>query len=164
MGIACAALGRWQRQPGWGGLRLSVNVSARTLGASDLVERIEPILGRSGIDPAQLYLEITETSLVEDIQSTAITIAGLQRLNLQLAIDDFGTGYSSLLYLKRVPVGLLKIDRSFVAGLGVKVVAEGVETPEQEARLLEFGCDFGQGYLYGRPLPIQEAGRQWFDE
>jgi predicted signal transduction protein with EAL and GGDEF domain len=187
MGMACAALGRWQRQPGWGGLRLSVNVSARTLGASDLVERIEPILGRSGIDPAQLYLEITETSLVEDIQSTAITIAGLQRLNLQLAIDDFGTGYSSLLYLKRFPVGLLKIDRSFVAdlgpsprdgedeaiaraiislaaGLGVKVVAEGVETPEQEARLLEFGCDFGQGYLYGRPLPIQEAGRQWFDE
>ena len=187
MGMACAALGRWQRQPGWGGLRLSVNVSARTLGASDLVERIEPILGRSGIDPAQLYLEITETSLVEDIQSTAITIAGLQRLNLQLAIDDFGTGYSSLLYLKRFPVGLLKIDRSFVAdlgpsprdgedeaiaraiislaaGLGVKVVAEGVETPEQEARLLEFGCDFGQGYLYGRPMPIQEAGRQWFDE
>lgn len=182
---ACAALGRWQQQPGRAGLRLSVNVSARTLGASDLVERIEPILSRSGIDPAQLYLEITETSLVEDIQSTASTIEGLQRLNLRLAIDDFGTGYSSLLYLKRFPVGLLKIDRSFVAdlgpspldgedeaiaraiislaaGLGVKVVAEGVETAEQEARLLEFGCDFGQGYLYGRPLPALEAGRPWF--
>jgi diguanylate cyclase (GGDEF)-like protein len=184
MAMACSALGRWQQQPGWDGLRLSVNVSARTLGASDLVERIEPILSQSGINPAQLYLEITETSLVDDIQSTASTIERLQRLNLQLAIDDFGTGYSSLLYLKRFPVGLLKIDRSFVAdlgpspkdgedeaiaraiislaaGLGVKVVAEGVEVPQQEASLLEFGCDFGQGYLYGRPLPVQEAGRQW---
>ena len=185
MGMACEAVGRWQQLAGQSGLRLSVNVSARTLGAADLVKRIEPILNRSGIDPARLYLEITETSLVEDIQSTASTIAGLQRLNLQLAIDDFGTGYSSLLYLKRFPVGLLKIDRSFVAdlgmeprdnedeaiaraiislagGLGVKVVAEGVETPEQEARLIEFGCDLGQGYLFGAPLPVQDVDRQWF--
>jgi EAL domain-containing protein (putative c-di-GMP-specific phosphodiesterase class I) len=161
-----------------------VNVSARTLGAADLVKRIAPILSSTGINPASLYLEITETSLVEDIQSTAETIEGLQRLKLQLAIDDFGTGYSSLLYLKRFPVGLLKIDRSFVAdlgfqardgedaaiaraiislasGLGVKVVAEGVETADQEAMLQEIGCNFGQGYLYGRPLPVEEVGRHW---
>jgi EAL domain-containing protein (putative c-di-GMP-specific phosphodiesterase class I) len=184
MAQACAALGRWQQRPGREALRLSVNVSARTLGAADLVERIEPILAASGIDPARLYLEITETSLVEDIQSTSCTIAGLQRLNLQLAIDDFGTGYSSLLYLKRFPVGLLKIDRSFVtdlgrlprngddeaiaraiislaSGLGVKVVAEGVETAAQERRLMDFGCDFGQGFLYGPALPVAEVERQW---
>jgi EAL domain-containing protein (putative c-di-GMP-specific phosphodiesterase class I) len=184
MAMACSALGRWQQRPGLDGLRLSVNVSARTLGASDLVERIEPILGQSGINPGQLFLEITETSLVEDIQSTASTIERLQRMNLQLAIDDFGTGYSSLLYLKRFPVGLLKIDRSFVtdlgpsstdgedeaiaravislaAGLGVQVVAEGVETAEQEMKLLEFGCDFGQGHLYGRPQPIEATAQQW---
>jgi diguanylate cyclase (GGDEF)-like protein len=184
MAQACEALGRWQQRPGREALRLSVNVSARTLGAADLVDRIEPILTASGIDPARLYLEITETSLVEDIQSTSCTIAGLQRLNLQLAIDDFGTGYSSLLYLKRFPVGLLKIDRSFVndlgklprnkddeaiaraiislaSGLGVKVVAEGVETAAQERRLMEFGCDFGQGFLYSPALPMAEVERQW---
>jgi diguanylate cyclase (GGDEF)-like protein len=184
MAMACEAIGSWQQRPSWSELRLSVNVSARTLGAADLVKRIAPILSSTGINPASLYLEITETSLVEDIQSTAETIEGLQRLKLQLAIDDFGTGYSSLLYLKRFPVGLLKIDRSFVAdlgfqardgedaaiaraiislasGLGVKVVAEGVETADQEAMLQEIGCNFGQGYLYGRPLPVEEVGRHW---
>jgi len=179
MEMACKAVGAWQRREGCEQLRLSVNVSARTLGAADLVNRILPILEGSGIDPAQLYLEITETSLVEDIQSTATTIDGLRQLGLQLAIDDFGTGYSSLLYLKRFPVGLLKIDQSFVAdlgrdpedeaiakaivslagALGVRVVAEGVETTTQEARLLEYGCDFGQGYLYGKALTISESER-----
>ena len=176
---ACDAVGAWQRREGMEQLRLSVNVSARTLGASDLVERIQPILEISGINPSQLYLEITETSLVEDIQSTASTIDGLRQLGLKLAIDDFGTGYSSLLYLKRFPVGVLKIDQSFVAdlgrdpedeaiaqaiislagALGVRVVAEGVETETQEARLLEYGCDFGQGYLYGKALTINESER-----
>ena len=179
MGMACDAIGAWQRREGLEQLRLSVNVSARTLGASDLVERIQPILQHSGIDPAQLYLEITETSLVEDIQSTATTIEGLRQLGLKLAIDDFGTGYSSLLYLKRFPVGVLKIDQSFVAdlgrdpedeaiaqaivslagALGVRVVAEGVESTTQEERLLDYGCDFGQGYLYGKAVTITESER-----
>jgi EAL domain-containing protein (putative c-di-GMP-specific phosphodiesterase class I) len=179
MAMACNAVGAWQRREGLQQLRLSVNVSPRTLGAADLVARIQPILEQSGIDPAQLYLEITETSLVEDIQSTASTIDGLRQLGLKLAIDDFGTGYSSLLYLKRFPVGLLKIDQSFVAdlgrdpedeaiaqaiislagALGVRVVAEGVETETQEARLMDYGCDFGQGYLYGKALTITESER-----
>ncbi|MFY8150143.1 MAG: putative bifunctional diguanylate cyclase/phosphodiesterase [Prochlorococcaceae cyanobacterium] len=179
MAMACHAVGTWQHRQGLHQLRLSVNVSARTLGAVDLVERIQPILENSGIDPAQLYLEITETSLVDDIQSIASTMDGLRQLGLKLAIDDFGTGYSSLLYLKRFPVGLLKIDQSFVAdlgcdpedeaiaqaiislagALGLRVVAEGVETDTQEARLIEYGCDFGQGYLYGKPQTITESER-----
>lgn len=179
MRLACEAVAGWQRREGLEPLRLSVNVSARTLGAADLVERIQPILRGSGINPAQLYLEITETSLVEDIQSTASTIDRLRQLGVKLAIDDFGTGYSSLLYLKRFPVGLLKIDRSFVAdlgqdpedeaiaraiislaaALGVQVVAEGVESGAQESLLLAYGCDFGQGYLYGKAQSITESER-----
>ena len=116
---------------------------------------------------------------MEDIQSTASTIQGLRHLGLKLAIDDFGTGYSSLLYLKRFPVGLLKIDQSFVAdlgsdpedeaiaqaiislagALGVSVVAEGVETETKEARLLELGCDYAQGFLYGPGLDIEATER-----
>lgn len=180
MASASRALGRWQQLPGLEHLRLSVNVSARTLSAGDLVQRLQPILTTSGIAPSRLFLEITETSLVEDIQSTASTIQGLRHLGLKLAIDDFGTGYSSLLYLKRFPVGLLKIDQSFVAdlgsdpedeaiaqaiislagALGVSVVAEGVETETQEARLLELGCDFAQGFLYGPGLDIETTERR----
>jgi diguanylate cyclase (GGDEF)-like protein len=171
---ACRALGRWQRDPRLIHLRLSSNVSARTLGSADLVAQIEPILRSSGIRSSQLFLEITETSLVADIPSTASTIARIRQLGVQLAIDDFGTGYSSLLYLKRFPVGLLKIDRSFVAdlgsdpedeaiarailslasALGVGVVAEGVETTTQQRWLTNLDCAYGQGYLYGRPQPI----------
>ena len=173
---ACNAVARWQRSQAGEPLRLSVNVSARTLGASDLISRLQPILQRSGILPGSLLLEITETALVQDIPSITGTIADLQELGLKLAIDDFGTGYSSLLYLKRFPVGVLKIDRSFVAdlgrdpedeaiaqailslgrSLGVEVVAEGVESEEQEQRLLQLGCELGQGYRYGRPEPITE--------
>jgi len=179
---ATAAVARWQRLPGWDHLRISSNVSARTLSSADLVKRLQSRLMSSGINAAQVYLEITETSLVDDIQATGDTIKGLQDLGLKLAIDDFGTGYSSLLYLKRFPVGLLKIDQSFVAdlgrdpddetiaraivslarALGVQAVAEGVETADQEKRLRKMGCECGQGYRYGRPLPIATVERQWF--
>lgn len=175
MGMACDAIGAWQRREGLEQLRLSVNVSARTLGASDLVERIQPILQHSGIDPAQLYLEITETSLVEDIQSTATTIEGLRQLGLKLAIDDFGTGYSSLSYLSALPIDRLKIDKSFVASsfsdansaviieavislarsLGMTTIAEGVETEAQRRFLRQQGCEQIQGYLMGRPMPAE---------
>jgi diguanylate cyclase (GGDEF)-like protein len=180
---ACTAIGRWQQVPGLEHLRISVNMSARTLASADLVERIRSILQSTGINSKQVYLEITETSLVDDIQSTTSTILGLRQLGLRLAIDDFGTGYSSLLYLKRFPVGLLKIDLSFVAdlgrdpedeaiaqaivslagALGVGVVAEGVENETQELRLKEFGCDYGQGYLFGRPEPIETIERQMIE-
>ena len=179
---ATAAVARWQRLPGWGNLRISSNISARTLASAGLVQRLQSRLQGSGVNTAQVYLEITETSLVDDIQATGDTIRGLQDLGLKLAIDDFGTGYSSLLYLKRFPVGLLKIDQSFVAdlghdpddetiakaivslarSLGVQAVAEGVETADQEKRLRKMGCEYGQGYRYGRPLPIATVERQWF--
>ena len=174
---ACQAVARWQRRPELQHLRIASNVSGRTLGAADLVAQIEPILRSSGIRPAQVFLEITETALVEDILTTASTIERIRQLGVQLAIDDFGTGYSSLLYLKRFPVGLLKIDRSFVSdlgrdpedeaiarailslaqALGVEVVAEGIETATQMHWLNRMQCAYGQGYLLGRPQPIAEV-------
>lgn len=174
--IAVDAVSRWQRLPNLEHLRLTSNISARTLASNHLPDRLNQILATSGVNPALVYLEITETLLVDDIKSTEETIQRLSEIGIRLAIDDFGTGYSSLLYLKRFPVGLLKIDQSFVAdlgrdqdneaiaqaivslarALGVQVVAEGVETADQHARLLQLGSDFGQGYLYGHPQPIPQ--------
>ena len=172
---ACTAIARWQQIPGLSNLRLSSNLSARSLADSRVMGRIKAILESTGISPTNVYLEITETTLVEDIDSTVATINALRDLDLRLAIDDFGTGYSSLLYLKRFPVGVLKIDRSFVSGLGsnsedeviattilslakaleLEVVAEGVETEHQLSRMRELGCDYGQGYWFGRPITIE---------
>jgi len=177
---ACDAVARWQRQPGGEHLRIASNVSARTLSAANLVEQIEPILRRSGIRAQQVYLEITETTLVAETHSTSTTIGRLRQLGVQLAIDDFGSGYSSLLYLKRFPVGLLEIDRSFVAdlgrdpedeaiarailslavALGVEVVAEVIETDTQHAWLRNLHRAYGQGYLLGKPLPIAAVEQQ----
>ena len=176
---ACSAIAQWQRIAGLEHLRLSSNLSARSLADPRVKDRIATILMATGIKASSVYLEITETILVEDIESTVSTINALRDLNLRLAIDDFGTGYSSLLYLKRFPVGVLKIDRSFVSGLGVNpedeviastiislaraldlnVVAEGVETQSQLERIRELGSDYGQGYLLGRPIAISDTER-----
>ena len=172
---ACAAIAEWQQIPGLSDLRLSSNLSARSLSDPRVKGRIKEILEATGINPTSVYLEITETTLVEDNESTVATINALRDLDLRLAIDDFGTGYSSLLYLKRFPVGVLKIDRSFVSGLGsnsedeviattiislakaleLEVVAEGVENKHQLDRMRELGCDYGQGYWFGRPITIE---------
>jgi EAL domain-containing protein (putative c-di-GMP-specific phosphodiesterase class I) len=137
---------------------------------------VAEILAETGIDPALVYLEITETVLMEDVESTSGALTELKSLGVSLTVDDFGTGYSSLAYLKRFPVDELKIDRDFVAGLltdqedqaivtaiinlahtlGVVAVAEGVENADQVQRLQELGCDFGQGYHFGRPLPPED--------
>jgi EAL domain-containing protein (putative c-di-GMP-specific phosphodiesterase class I) len=161
--------------------RVSVNVSARQLQHPRLLSDIRQALTASGLDPARLILEITETATVSgsaaDIEATLATLAELKDLGLKIALDDFGTGYSPLSYLRRFPVDLLKIDRSFVAGivgsvedeaivrgviemahaLGLQAVAEGVEEPAQHELLRQLGCDMGQGYLWMRPSLLHLA-------
>jgi diguanylate cyclase (GGDEF)-like protein/PAS domain S-box-containing protein len=152
---------------------LSVNVATQQLVDNSFVEVVETALGETGIDADSLWLEITETTLMEDTVAASKGLRALRSLGLHLSVDDFGTGYSSLTYLKRFPVETIKIDRSFVSGLGLEVddtsiveavvhlghslgltvVAEGVETPLQLNGLRELGCDNGQGYLFGRPRP-----------
>ena len=177
----CSAVAKWQQIPGLEHLRLSSNLSARSLADPVTKKRIKAVLEITGIKPSNVYLEITETTLVEDIKSTASNIVALQNLNIHLAIDDFGTGYSSMLYLKRFPVGVLKIDRSFVDGLGLnpedeviantiislaralelEVVAEGVETQIQLDLIRKLGSDYGQGNLLGQPMTIGETERSF---
>jgi EAL domain-containing protein (putative c-di-GMP-specific phosphodiesterase class I) len=138
------------------------------------------VLHATGSDPASLWLEITENTLMRDAESAVHTLTELRSLGVRLAVDDFGTGYSSMSYLKRFPVQALKVDRTFVDGigrepedsaictavvslahaLGLRAVAEGVETPEQLAELRTLGCELAQGYLFGRPAPAEEWGER----
>jgi EAL domain-containing protein (putative c-di-GMP-specific phosphodiesterase class I) len=171
-----AHLGIWQnRLTNFRDLTLSVNVSPRQLMNSEFPDMVADALAESGVPAASLWLEITETALMSDAKSATVALRELRNLGLHLAVDDFGTGYSSLTYLKRFPVESIKVDRTFVGGLGIDsedssiveavvnlghslgltVVAEGVETPLQLSRLRDSGCDFGQGYLFGRPRPAE---------
>ena len=180
---ACAQLGRWRGDPRMGALQISVNVSARQFHQPDFVERVQRSLAAGGADPTRLKLELTESLVVERIDEVIARMAQLHRLGVHFSLDDFGTGYSSLTYLKRLPLDEVKIDRSFVrdlvddsndaaivqailamsASLGLRVVAEGVETPAQREFLLRHGCRVYQGYLFGRPMPI-EAWVGWHGE
>ena len=175
---ACLQAARWRAvRAGRDPMCIKVNLSARQFAHPNLVEVVAGILEDTGVDPASVSLEITESVLMEDVESTSGALRELKSLGVSLAVDDFGTGYSSLLYLKRFPVDELKVDRTFVAGLlgnaedaaivaavvnlahtlGVKAVAEGVESSGQVARLIELGCDFGQGYHFGRPMPAESV-------
>lgn len=160
-------------------LPIAVNVSPRQFRQSDLVASVQAALQNSGLDPACLELEITESSLVHDTKSFIKTLRELKALGVKLAIDDFGTGYSSMAYLKDFPVDRLKIDQIFVShletepsnvailkaiialghSLNMKVIAEGVETPYQQAFLHGIGCDELQGYHFSRPLPLDAFER-----
>jgi diguanylate cyclase (GGDEF)-like protein/PAS domain S-box-containing protein len=159
-----------------GPLRISVNLSPRQFRARDLGRVIADILGTTGLPPAQLELEVTESSVMEDPESAVEILKALKAMGVSLSIDDFGTGYSSLSQLKRLPIDSLKIDRSFVQGipadeddaaiaatiiamgqrLRLTLVAEGIETPEQLEFLRTRGCQLGQGFLFGKPVPAQE--------
>jgi diguanylate cyclase (GGDEF)-like protein len=159
-----------QRGPDARPLHVSVNVAVRQLRDGSLVELVDQVLRETGLPPSGLWLEITESGVMEDIDAALLTLNALHALGLTLAIDDFGTGYSSLNYLRRLPVGIVKIDRSFVShvgeqgsnepivravlamthALGHRVVAEGVETTEQRDWLRAQGCDLVQGWLYGK--------------
>jgi diguanylate cyclase (GGDEF)-like protein/PAS domain S-box-containing protein len=174
---ACRQAMRWQQvldpeQP----LVMSVNLSGRQFQDPNLVDQIRRILDETGLEPRALKLEVTESVLMRDLQSTIARMRALTDLGIRLAIDDFGTGYSSLSHLKQFPVDTLKIDRSFVEGLGtdpqalaivrsitaladaldLSVTAEGVETTAQRAQLRELGCDRGQGYLFAKPVAAAE--------
>jgi diguanylate cyclase (GGDEF)-like protein len=169
---ACEALQRWRHHTGAEALRLSVNMSALQLARPDFVVSVAATLRDTGTDAAQVCLEVTEHVLVDEGPEVLRTLDELKELGIGLAIDDFGTGYCSLTYLKRVPADTVKVDRTFVAGLGsdqqdtaivtavvnlahslgMTVVAEGVETPTQLARTRELGCDLVQGYHLFRPL------------
>jgi diguanylate cyclase (GGDEF)-like protein len=169
-----AQLGRWQATaPSLAGVSISVNVSVRQLVDARFNEVVAEALAESGVRADSLWLEITETALMSDVKAATVALRNLRSLGLHLSVDDFGTGYSSLTYLKRFPVEAIKVDRTFVKGLGIDaedttiveavvnlgrslglmVVAEGVETPLQLARLREMNCDRAQGYLFGRPRP-----------
>jgi diguanylate cyclase (GGDEF)-like protein len=159
-------------------LSVAVNLSARSLLDSDLVDDIARALEASGVDPSKLVLEITETSVMSDAEYAMRVLKRLSAMGLTLAIDDFGTGYSSLAYLKRLPVDEVKIDKSFVlnmqsdendavivrsiidlaGNLGLRVIAEGVETTDAWDALRDMDCDVAQGYFISRPLPADQLG------
>jgi diguanylate cyclase (GGDEF)-like protein len=162
----------------WPGLVVSVNLSARQLAAPDLVATVAGALAETGLDPALLQLEVTESILVEG-EANLARFAALKGLGVRLALDDFGTGYSSLAYLRRYPFDVLKIDKAFVDdvatddgaaqlvrtivamshGLGLLTVAEGIEHREQVDALLDAGCRYGQGFLFARPVPPASVAR-----
>ena len=172
---ACAQAARW-RASGLPLGRVAVNLSPAQFAYQDLVESVARILRATGLPAEALELEITEGTLMRDRHGATATLEALHALGIGLALDDFGTGYSSLGYLKRFPLDKIKIDRSFVSGLpedpddaaiartiislgktlGLKVLAEGVETPAQRDFLLREGCDEAQGYLFARPLTAEQ--------
>lgn len=174
----CRQLAAW-RDADLPPLSVAVNLAARHFRERRLVGHIVDLLATYGLTSQALELELTESTLLETGSQTADVLQALKRLGVGLAIDDFGTGYSSLGYLKRLPITALKIDQSFVRdlvtdpddrtlagtivalghGLGLKVVAEGVETEQQRRILLAQGCDLAQGYLFSRPLPADEFTR-----
>ena len=157
---------------GWNGPTMAVNLSARQFADPGMIERIREVLRDTGLSPECLQLELTESMLAADVEQTVQTLRALKALGVRIAIDDFGTGYSSLAYLRRFPIDILKIDRSFVMecdrdsdacaianavislgrSLGLSIVAEGVERLAQRDILYEMGCDEFQGYLLARPM------------
>jgi EAL domain-containing protein (putative c-di-GMP-specific phosphodiesterase class I) len=173
---ACIQLKLWQDDAITREFVLSINVSAKQFRQADFVAQVQSVLKRHDVDPKYLKLELTESMLLDNIEDTIATMHSLKGIGVQFSLDDFGTGYSSLQYLKRLPLDQLKIDQAFVRditfdssdraivhtiiamanSLNLNVIAEGVETKEQEIFLREKGCHHYQGYLFGKPVPIQQ--------
>jgi len=178
---ACAALARWRVELGTDAPgHVAVNIAGRQLGSPDLADAVDRVTATHGLAPCDLVLELTESTVIGADRATLRTVERLDEMGARLAIDDFGTGYSSLAYLKRFPIRIVKIDRTFVAGLGtdrsdteivravvslgdalgLDVVAEGIETPAQLAAVRDLGCRQGQGYLLARPAPADHLPAQ----
>ncbi len=158
---------------------MNVNLSAVQLHHPDLVQTVAAVLDKSGLAPERLTLEITETVMMNDTDATIARLHELTSLGVRLAVDDFGTGYSSLSYLRRFPVAVLKVDKSFVddvaensgvaaltegilslaRALHLDVIAEGIETAEQAEHLRQLKCKLGQGFKFARPVGAQDVGR-----
>ena len=169
---ACAQIREWQKK-GHDSLRMAVNLSGRQFRQEEILRTVRDSVLAVGLDPRFLELEITETILLQDVEENVRILAELKALGVRISLDDFGTGYSALSYLKRFPIDILKIDRSFIRdiatdpddgaitsaiiamakGLGIAPMAEGVETPEQRAFLYRRGCHLMQGFLFGKPMP-----------
>ncbi|HSZ16729.1 MAG TPA: EAL domain-containing protein [Terracidiphilus sp.] len=177
---ACRQIQTWNRDhAGNDTLRVCVNLSARQFAREGLADHVHSLLLEYGASSRQLGLEMTESSLIPNMNTAVDVLAGLRALGVSLLMDDFGTGYSSLNYLHAFPFDVLKIDRSFVGrmtqgeqprqivrtiidlarALGMDVVAEGIETPEQYHLLRQMGCHYGQGFLFARPMTAAEVGR-----
>lgn len=177
---ACRQLVAWDQEfANSHPLIISVNLSAKQLDQPNLIELIQAILQETGLDPIRLKLEITESVLMKNAEQAIVLIEQLRALGICISIDDFGTGYSSLSYLHRFPIDTLKIDRSFIKGmgkpgenstiaqtiislaknLGIEVIAEGIETKEQLVHLQQMNCTYGQGYLFSKPVESLSAGK-----
>ncbi|MDF1758309.1 MAG: EAL domain-containing protein [Legionellaceae bacterium] len=174
--MACSQIKAWKKDPMTCNLNLSINVSVKQFENKDFVKQVQSAIQRHAINPALLKIELTESMLIKNFKTVHKTMSTLCKMGLRFDLDDFGTGYSSLQYLKLLPLCQIKIDLSFVKdivtdsndqaishtiimmakNLGLEVIAEGVETKEQQKVLLEIGCQRYQGYLYGKPLPIKE--------
>jgi diguanylate cyclase (GGDEF)-like protein len=177
---ACEQVVKWQKAAGSGTpLSVAVNLSGKHFGHHALVEQITSVIKETGISPSSLKLELTESAVMENAETAILMLKQIKETGVQISIDDFGTGYSSLSYLHRFPIDLLKVDRSFVSAmeentengeivrtvialakaLGLKVVAEGIESIHQFHQLRILGCEYGQGYLFSKPLPVPEIDR-----
>ena len=173
---ACAQIKAWEANPLACELQLAVNVSARQFHQPDFVEQVRAALKKTGADPARLKLELTESVVLNNINDAVVKMRDLKKIGVRFSMDDFGTGYSSLSYLTQLPLDQLKIDLSFVHNIGIKptdavivqtiismgnslgmeVIAEGVETEAQRNFLERNGCHAYQGYLFSKPVPIEE--------
>jgi EAL domain-containing protein (putative c-di-GMP-specific phosphodiesterase class I) len=174
---ACAEAARWARSSArLAQIHVGVNLSGRQLAQPDLPDKVAEALGRSGLSPSRLFVEITESVLMDGTSPATSSLAAIQEMGVTVMVDDFGTGYSSLTYLRAFPIDGLKLDRTFVAGLGhdaadtaivesviamahalgLRVVAEGVETEEQLRALADLGCDLGQGFYWSAARPSDE--------
>jgi diguanylate cyclase (GGDEF)-like protein/PAS domain S-box-containing protein len=173
---ACVQLKAWEQDPLMRDLTISINVSSKQFKQADFVMQVKAAVQRNAINPILLKLELTESMLIENIDYVITTMRTLKEIGVRFALDDFGTGYSSLQYLRILPLHQLKIDRSFVRDIAIdlnssklvntiilmarsldlEVIAEGVETEQQQQLLADYGCTNYQGYLFGRPMPINE--------
>ena len=177
---ACSQIVKWQKASGSERpLSVAVNLSGKHFGHPALVEQIKTVIAETGIDPSSLKLELTESAVMDNAETAILMLKQIKETGVRISIDDFGTGYSSLSYLHRFPIDLLKVDRSFVSAmeentengeivrtvialakaLNLKVVAEGIESIHQFHQLRILGCEYGQGYLFSKPLPVADIER-----